>query len=263
MWTYYLDTVRIGALRDYIQEWRSPDFHPLYVQPFIWMLLAILAAIGLSGRRVDGVDLAMVTMFTYASLLAGRFFGPFALLAAPVLSRHTSAALKRFGLARWLRRRPRRQQPLLGVINVAVLAAVVVAGVWKAQAPLSRAFNERQQDENLPVGAAAWIREHRPDGEMFNPYNWGGYLMWVLWPDYRVFVDGRTDLYGDEFLREYLKVQYARPGYRDVLADHDIGFVLTYRDDVLSTHLACVEGWEKVYEDDGEGGVAVIWVRVR
>jgi hypothetical protein len=263
MWTYYLDTVRIGALRDYIQEWQSPNFHPLYVQPFIWMLLAILAAMGLSGRRVDGVDLAMVTMVAYASLLAGRFFGPFALLTAPVLSRHVSAALKRFGLARWLRRRPRRQRPLLGMINVAVLAAVVVAGVWKAQAPLSLAFNERQQDENLPVEAAAWIREHRPDGEMFNPYNWGGYLMWVLWPDYRVFVDGRTDLYGDEFLRDYLKIQYARPGYDDLLADHDIGFVVTYRDDVLSTRLACEEGWEKVYEDDGEGGVAVIWVRVK
>ena len=86
MWTYYLDTVGIGALQDFIQEWQSPDFHPLYAQPFIWLLLGTLAAMGLSGRRADGTDLALVGMFTYASLLAGRNFGPFALVIAPVLT---------------------------------------------------------------------------------------------------------------------------------------------------------------------------------
>ena len=26
---------------------------------------------------------------------------------------------------------------------------------------------------------------------MFNPYVWGGYLIWSLYPDYKVFIDGR------------------------------------------------------------------------
>jgi hypothetical protein len=256
MWVYYLDTVGIGALRDHIQEWRSPDFHPLYTHPFIWMLLATLAATGLSGRRVDGTDLAMVGMFAYASLLAGRFFGPFALLAAPVLGRHVVAVLKRLGWDGRLRA-ARRAGAVRGVINWVLLLGIVGLAVVKVWAPLTVVFNERKQREEMPVGAAAWIRQHRPRGEMFNPYNWGGYLIWELYPDYRVFVDGRTDLYGDAFLREYLRVQLARPGFEDTLAEYGVNLVLTYSDDALSAQLACDGGWEEVYRDE----VAVIWVR--
>jgi hypothetical protein len=258
MWTYYLDTVGIGALQDFIQEWQSPDFHPLYAQPFIWLLLATLAAMGLSGRRADGTDLVLVGMFAYASLLAGRFFGPFALLVAPVLSRHVAAMLARWGWSGRSRPRPAvRFQAILGVVNLGLLALVVALAAVKVWKPLTPAFNRQRERETLPVDAVAWIREHHPSGEMFNPYNWGGYLVWSLYPDYRVFVDGRTDLYGDAFLREYLSVQLARPGFEETLATYDVNMVLTYPDDALSAQLACAGGWEEVYRD----GVAVIWVR--
>jgi hypothetical protein len=257
MWTYYVETVRIGFLQDFIQEWQSPDFHPLYVQPFIWLLLATLAAMGLSGRRVDGVDLALVGMFAYASLVARRNFGPFALVAAPVLSRHLASALGRLGLSRRLHRQPAHGRPILGAVNVVLLALVVGLAVVKIWTPLSPDFNERVQRESLPVGAAAWILENRPEGEMFNPYDWGGYLMWALWPEYRVFVDGRTDMYGDAFLREYRRVQLGQSGFEDTLLEYNVNFVVTYPGDVLSSRLECAGGWKKVYQDD----VAVIWVR--
>jgi hypothetical protein len=43
------------------------------------------------------------------------------------------------------------------------------------------------------------------DERMFNSYNWGGYLLWEL-PEYPVFIDGRTDLYDDELVEEWLRV---------------------------------------------------------
>ena len=46
-------TVNIGVLQDFIQEWASPNFHELYQQPLIWMLLLTLVVIGWSGRRLD------------------------------------------------------------------------------------------------------------------------------------------------------------------------------------------------------------------
>ncbi|MBN1977757.1 MAG: hypothetical protein JW918_10175 [Anaerolineae bacterium] len=255
MWTYYLDTVGIGALRDFIQEWRSPDFHLLYTHPFIWLLLGTLAAMGLSGRRVDGTDLALVGMFAYASLLAWRNLAPFALVVAPVLSRHVAAILRRL----WSggARRASRLRAVSGVVNLVLLGAVFALAVVRVWTPLTPAFNEREQRESLPVDAAAWILENRPEGEMFNPYNWGGYLIWSLYPHYRVFADGRTDLYGDAFLRRYLEVQLGQPGFEEVLGEYDVNLVLTYPDDMLSLQLECVGEWEEAYRDD----VAVIWVR--
>jgi hypothetical protein len=255
MWTYYLETVRIGVLQDFIQEWQSPDFHPLHTQPFIWLLLATMAAMGLSGRRVDGTDLALVSGFAYAGLLAGRNFGPFALVAAPVLSRHMTAIESNLWQAR---KGPRKRvTPTQAAINWSLLVLVVASAALKVQQPLRPAFNEALQRESLPTGAVEWIEANQPQGRMFNHYNWGGYLIWRLWPDYRVFVDGRTDLYGDVFLRKYLKVQATKPGFGETLEEHDVSWVLMPTDDALPTQLACEPGWEQVYRDD----VAVIYLR--
>ncbi len=258
MWTYFLDTVRIGVLQDFIQEWRSPDFHPLSTQPFIWLLLATLAAMGLSGRRADGTDLAIVGMFAYASLLAGRNFGPFALLTAPVLSRHVAAILQRLGLA--LRPRPRldrRTRTLMGALNLWLLLITLALAVFKVTTPLSAAFNQAQQRESMPVGAVDWIEAERPSGRMFNHYNWGGYLIWRLWPDYTVFVDGRTDLYGDDLLLDYVRIQSGSPQALSLLAQYDVSFVLTGAGDALSLALSCSDEWTEAYRDT----LSTVWLR--
>jgi hypothetical protein len=256
MWSYYLETVRIGVLQDFIQEWQSPDFHQAFTQPFMWLLLATLAAMGLSGRRVDGPDLALVGLFACAALLAARNIAPFALVATPALSRHATAILDRLGWSGRLRR-TRGTSARMGAVNLALLALVIVVALALIQGPLRPAVNQAAARETLPVDAAAWIVENRPPGQMFNPYNWGGYLAWALWPDYRVFVDGRTDLYGDEVLSEYLEVQLARRGFHDVLDKYNVHLVLTYPDDSLSAQLRCAGGWSEVYRDD----VAVILLR--
>jgi hypothetical protein len=263
MWTYYLDTAGIGALQDFIQEWRSPDFHLLHMQPFAWLLLATLAVFGLSGRRVDGVDLTLSCLFTYAALLAARNVGPFALLICPMLSRHVAALLARLRRAgqeqAWLRPRPRptaRARTRMGALNLVLLVVVVTLAGLQVGTSLDPATIERTRRETLPVEAVAYIRENRPPGEMFNPYDWGGYLAWKLWPDYRVFVDGRTDLYGDELLRQVLEIQLARPGFEQTLAGYDVRLVLTRSDDALAAQLACL-GWDVAYTDE----TATVWVQ--
>jgi len=259
MWTYYLDTVKVGVLQDFIQEWQSPDFHPLYTQPFIWLLLVTLAAIGLSGRRVDGTDLVLVTGFAYAALLAGRNIGPFALVAAPVLSRHGSAVLARFGLS--IHPQPSssvRTRVFLGTVNWGLLLVLLVLAVIKVRQPLADAFNEQLQRESLPVGAVEWIEEHELQGKMFNHYNWGGYLIHRLWPSYLVFVDGRTDLYGDEILTDYVEIQRGGSEALSLLDKHDVSFVVTTAGDALSTLLDCRGDWMLRYEDK----VAAVWVRM-
>lgn len=262
MWTYYLETVRIDVLQDFIQEWRSPDFHPLHTQPFIWLLLGTMAVMGLSKRRVDGTDLALVGGFAYAALLAGRNMGPFALVAAPALSRHLTAMVSSSrtpsqdlaGVATGGRRCPTTAQ---AAINWSLLVLVAALGAAKVQRPLRTGFNEALQRDQLPADAMAWIEDKQPAGQMFNHYNWGGYLIWRLWPEYRVFVDGRTDLYGNEFLREYLAVQTAQPGFDETLDTYDVDWLIMPSGGAFSRVLACDGDWVKAYRDD----VAAIWLR--
>jgi hypothetical protein len=71
-----------------------------------------------------------------------------------------------------------------------------------------------------------YLEENPPNGKLFNSYNWGGLLMFLL-PNIPVFVDGRTDLYGDDFLREYFRSYLGASDWRDILEEYDIQTVVS------------------------------------
>ena len=88
MWLIPFKTVDVSVLQASLTEWASPDFHQLVEQPFLWLLFATLGIASLSKRRMDGTDLVTTLGFAYLAFLFRRNFGTFAMVAAPVLSRH-------------------------------------------------------------------------------------------------------------------------------------------------------------------------------
>jgi hypothetical protein len=270
MFPYALQTVSIGPLQDFIQEWAAPDFHNIQFQPFIWLLLLTIGAIGLSRRRADWTDLALVCLFAYMSLLAVRNIALFALVAPPILTRHAVPALDDLATANprlsWLAAlthtlsppRPRRPQTLL---NILLLILVVIGAGVKVGLDLARVEDPDVWGQGLPLEAVEYLRDRDLPGEMFNSYNWGGYLIWSLYPDKPVFVDGRTDLYAlnSRVLEDYSQVHWIRPGWPQVLDNYDIGYVITERTGLLDMMLAETEGWQPVHDDD----LAVVYVRAK
>lgn len=59
--------------------------------------------------------------------------------------------------------------------------------------------------ENFPTKAVDFLLSERFPKRMFNDFNCGSYLIGRAFPQRRVFIDGRTELYGNDFLREYKK----------------------------------------------------------
>ena len=54
------------------------------------------------------------------------------------------------------------------------------------------AFQLRAAEWRYPAGAADFLLAHHVAGPIFNTYEYGGYLIWRLWPEQRVFIDGRS-----------------------------------------------------------------------
>jgi hypothetical protein len=113
---------------------------------------------------------------------------------------------------------------------------------------LPAAANEERFAEDLPVEAVAFLQENQPEGRLFNSYNWGGYLIWAL-PEYPVFVDGRTDLYGDEIILDWLAIVQAQSGWEDQLEQWGADLVLIEPDWALARVLPYA-GWAPLYEDE-------------
>lgn len=249
---YPFKTVGIEALQNYIQEWQSPNFHQVSVQPFAWLLLVTLGAVGASRRGLAWVDFLLVAVFAYLGLLAGRNVALFGLVAPVVLARHAGAALERAGVRF---PGPGRGGRRLRTLNGAVFGLVLVAAAGKVALVWPVEANERAFREFLPVEAAAFLRETRPDGRLFNSYNWGAYLLWAL-PEYPVFVDGRTDLYDDEIIGQWFQVARAEEGWQEALARWEVNVVLLERGLPVVSRLEG-EGWRLLYEDE----LAVVYAR--
>ena len=269
MFAYAYQTVSIRQLQDFIQEWASPNFHNLQFHPFIWLLLLSLAAMGLSRRRADWTDLALLGVFGYMGLLAARNIALFALVVPPVLSRHAVFAFEDLAIAQpRLSRlaalmRPRPSPPprrVLLLINVLILMLVLFGAGAKVGTELLRMRDPEVWGEGLPLEAVEYLRDHDLPGLMFNSYNWGGYLIWALYPGKPVFIDGRTDLYAlnGTALEDYARVHWVRPGWEEILDRYAIGYVITERTGLLDMMLAEKMEWDAVYHDD----VAVIYERV-
>lgn len=256
MLAYPFKTVSIGALQDYIQEWQSPNFHSLSVQPFAWLLLATLGAVGFSRRRLALTDFLLVAGFAYLGLMAGRNIALFALAAPPVLSRHAVPFVQ--AVSRWLGYRPLENRPVRRAkarLNLILLGLLSLAVLVKVSLVLPVSVNEQAFQKSMPAGAVAYIQENHPPGNLFNSYNWGGYLLWHL-PDYPVFIDGRTDLYNDEIIGDWLKVVRAETGWQETLDRWGVRLIL------LEPHYSLIgyldqAGWQEAYRDEK----AVVYVR--
>ena len=103
-----------------------------------------------------------------------------------------------------------------------------------------------------PKGAVEYIKANpeKFQGNMFNEYNWGGYLIWQL-PEHKVFIDGRMPhlKIGDRHIfKDFNDLQELRnPG--KIIEKYNIDWVLIYNNRLLGSYLPS-EGFKKVYEDD-------------
>jgi hypothetical protein len=79
--------------------------------------------------------------------------------------------------------------------------------------------NMRQTIENdrYPTSVAHLLKQVHLDGRMFNPYGWGGYLIFHLFPEYQVFLDGRTVLYGSSLLQDHFTILHENDRYQELI----------------------------------------------
>ncbi len=241
---YPFQTVSVQFLQNYIQEWQVPNFHYWDAQLFLILLFFTWAVIAFSPKPLDAGDFFLLAIISYTGFLAGRNTY-FLSIIAPALIMDYGQPILESKFPGWSPGKATSR--ILGVVNIAILSAAtigVAAGAVQSITPASLDAAIRRQ---IPVDAVEFLSKNPGWGRMFNSYNWGSYLLWNL-PSYPVFVDGRTDLYDDEILTQYLTVVNARAGWQNVLQAWDIQVVfLDPSAPILQVLLT--EGWQVRYQD--------------
>ena len=256
MYSYPLETLFSRSMMQYIEEWKSPDFHDASFQALALLILATFSALALSNRRARPGQLLLLAATAWAALRSYRNGPFFALVAMPLLAEHSWNWLTSQRWGRWLSAPEKsgavRMKLVLNVSLVGIILAVSVLAVRRAVA-----MQPASESQELPAAAVDFILAERPPQPIYNEYGWGGYLIWRLYPDYRVYIDGRADVYGDKLVEEFLEARDGKPNWREPLENHGIRTVLIKPDAALASLLREDSSWQKVFEDKQ----AVIFVR--
>lgn len=176
------------------------------------------------------------------ALQSARHVPLYAVVVVPLLGARLQAevAALRRPLAAWGR------PALLVACSLAMALGVVLYTARTLQQAGAIQLGTQPSAATYPVAAVEYLRAHPPAGNLFHSYVWGGYLIYQLYPQARVFIDGRADPYGDALLERARSIEALRPGWRQALDDYEVRLVLVQKNSPLAGALAGDPDWQEV-----------------
>ncbi|HEX7586950.1 MAG TPA: hypothetical protein VF478_01410, partial [Anaerolineae bacterium] len=246
-------------LVDLTVEFQSPNFHIISTWPFVALLILAFVILARSSRRLDWTPLVVLSGWTAFALYSARNIPLYALAAMPILVPFAEEVIDETmpAVGRFLSRMDQMDRRAWGWMW-AIVAVVGLIGLQASGTKLDAWGRGNEFDPHaFPVAAVDAVKASPPAGNMFNEFNWGGYLLYRLWPDKKVFIDGWTDFYGEGLTREYLQALNAEPGWDTILDRYNVQWVIIAPTRALAARLDESTAWSLRYEDE----VAGIWVR--
>jgi hypothetical protein len=131
------------------------------------------------------------------------------------------------------------------VYLVSGLAVFVVACGFLFHVPK---FNARFSPKDFPVAAVPAL-EAAHASHLFTTDQWGDYLIYRLYPSIHVFMDGRSDFYGPQWMTRYMHLLNARYNWRTELRHFGVDAVLVSPKCPLATDLKGAPDWQVLYDD--------------
>ena len=142
------------------------------------------------------------------------------------------------------------------IIVLILLASLLQQSVFR--------FHVRAPMQYYPEQAAAFIKTHDFQGNMYNPLDVGGYLMYALYPEKKVFIDGRLDLYAccelnDEYhtfpaITESTSPEFISQAVQNFFNKYHFSYALVSNDEDTQFVYALLTNpsWRLIYWDDRE-----------
>jgi hypothetical protein len=237
-----------------VGEWRSPDFHT-FSSLELW-LLSGLALVMHQGLRLPAMRLVLVLGLLHLALKHVRSIELLGLLlplfiAEPFAMQWREAKSSKRQLESADRFFHRLAQPAGKGAMLIGLLIVLAAPLWNA-----RVRPVELPESVAPVLAIKAVQEAGIKGPVLNSYISGGYLIYLGIP---VFIDGRSDMHGDEFLKEYLEALELRrsDALEKLLDKYHIAWTLLEPETPAVALLDHLPEWRRLYA----GKTAVVHVR--
>lgn len=243
-WRLYIEvvtTVFDSYAKATIQEWLPFNAtNPIAFQLETYLILLGLLLL-MSFRKIDFTYLSISLVFLYLAFSSWRHVPVFIIISIPfwvaIVEQLAGAELSKLINRKWF--------------LFLFFLALVVVGYQKIKIiPPSYSLERLSQEGNYPLGAVKYLKENPIEGNLFNEYNWGGFLIWQ-YPEKKVYIDGRMASWrvGDRrILEEFNKTMEHKDGWENILNKYNVSRALVYNN--TSNEIAFLNlGWKVAYRD--------------
>ena len=220
--------LRMAAIVGGTQEW-LPLMHPSLdriLSPVFALacLAAVLVAFVVNRRRVRCSQLLLVALVASLLLQSHRFIPDFVVIAVPILAGQIAEIVRALAPARPPSWRPTWAN-LVAVFTLSALAMVHGIPVVRGNAWLKDAGFGATID-SAPERLVDFLEAHNIRGRVFNDMGMGGYLIFRRWPRERVFIDGRTPVFGDDFFRRTMEAFRNSRNFEELDREFDFDYAV-------------------------------------
>jgi hypothetical protein len=244
-----------------ISEFQSISFHwtvALYLE--VMLLFGVVAAVWFVAKRRDFVPLVLIAGWAHLAMFSARNIPLFGIVAAPFVAQafyEMLCALEHTQVAAWLGRAVagfRVTAEEFGEtdghwrLHLLSVAAAVVVALLIANPNATGKLKPEYDPERFPAKALSVLRAD-PNSRIFTDEQWGDYLLYHLYPGRKVFVDGRSDFYGQDFEQKYLNVMNAQYDWEQSLNRYKVDTVLLSTKSALASTIKESSNWRTVYDD--------------
>jgi hypothetical protein len=237
-----------------IVDWLSPDFHQSEAVPLILLIFLTIAALALSPKRVRPSELLLFLATLYMTLKSRRHMSILSLVAVPIMAHYLQNWIAARSGGKMFATTSANLTRKITVFTVLFLLPLF-AFAWKLKTTVFASPSQRAL--NAPLKAVEYLQQNQTSGKTFtDPNIWGGYLIWKM-PSNPVYIDGRIDMYGDDFVREYMNIILAYIDWREPFDRYGVQIAIVEPKSALATELRKASDWQQVYNDE----MAVVFTR--
>lgn len=284
LWQEFFKVAGDSYAKSHIMEWTNLFAYPISILDFLY-LLVICLAVYVSNKKINLGYFIFLAMMFFSAILSKRNLPVLVFFSLPFVLYFLNDYIKKNALLKSLSS-PRNLTFILSIPALAYLIAMIMVFInLKGQIfdPLKNRYNS-----NYPSLAIEFLKNNPQTGNLLNPLDWGGYLLWKMPENFKVFFDGRMSNWqynhksilindneiffgGDQWETELAKYQintiliasksdFARTGepdwfnkliFKKSLANPELA------KNKLLDKLNSSANWQKIYEDN----VASIFVK--
>ncbi len=236
-------------LMDHVVEFLSPNFHSLEVILFEILFLFSLTIFLVSIKRLNPIEILLFIFFAHMSFYSIRYIALFSLIIPPILIRQISFMMQEGNSKLFLKFKYKSQkyididQQSRGFLWPCLALLLVVFAIG------SEMVNYHFDPKIKPIKAVEFIKKEPIKGNMFNNDEFGDIIIYDAFPQYKVFIDGRSDMYDIEKFKEYNKVVSFKPGWESIIEKYKIKWIFFDSDSPLSRYLLERNDWKLIYSD--------------